>query len=98
LTRSLAYLQIEIEQMLADGLFLSIRARVARHMMDLAVSHDGALVVAEGHQEIAEAIGSVREVVSRTLVQLRDEGVVDRRGGETVLRDPAALHAIAAAG
>jgi CRP/FNR family transcriptional regulator len=98
LTRSLAFLQIETEQMLADGLFLSIRARVARHMMDLAVSSDGALVVAEGHQEIAEAIGSVREVVSRTLVQLRDEGVVDRRDGETVLRDPAALHAIAAAG
>jgi CRP/FNR family transcriptional regulator, cyclic AMP receptor protein len=98
LTRSLAYLQIETEQMLADGLFLSIRARVARHLMDLALSRGGELVVAEGHQEIAEAIGSVREVVSRTLVQLRDEAVVDRRDGETVLLDAAALHAIAAAG
>jgi CRP-like cAMP-binding protein len=66
--------------------------------MDLAVSRDGVLVVAEGHQEIAEAVGSVREVVSRTLVRLRDDGIVDRSGGETILLDPAALHAIAAAG
>jgi CRP/FNR family transcriptional regulator, cyclic AMP receptor protein len=98
LARSLAYLAVEAEQILADGLFLSIRARVARHLMDLAVSRDGVLVVVEGHQEIAEAIGSVREVVSRTLVRLRDDGIVDRRDGETVLLDPAALHAIAAAG
>jgi CRP-like cAMP-binding protein len=98
LARALAYLQVEAEQMLADGLFLSIRARVARHLMDLAVSRDGVLVVAAGHQEIAEAVGSVREVVSRTLVRLREDGIVDRRDGETVLVDPAALHAIAAAG
>jgi CRP-like cAMP-binding protein len=98
LARSMAHLQLEAEQILADGLFLSIRARVARHLMDLAVSRDGVLVVAEGHQEIAEAVGSVREVVSRTLVRLRDDGIVDRSGGETILLDPAALHAIAAAG
>ena len=98
LATSLAYLTVETEQILADGLFLSIRARVARHLMDLAVSRDGVLVVAQGHQEIAEAIGSVREVVSRTLVRLRNEGIVDRHNGETLLLDPAALHAIAAAG
>jgi CRP-like cAMP-binding protein len=98
LATSLAYLTVETEQILADGLFRSIRARVARHLMDLAVSRDGALVVTEGHQEIAEAIGSVREVVSRTLVRLRNEGIVDRHDGETLLLDPAALHAIAAEG
>jgi CRP-like cAMP-binding protein len=96
--KSLAHLTVEAEQMLEDGLFLSIRARVARHLLDLAVLREGVLVVDEGHREIAEAIGSVREVVSRTLVRLRDEGVVDRRERETVLLDPAALHAIAAAG
>jgi CRP-like cAMP-binding protein len=98
LARSVAHLHLEGEQILADGLFLSIRARVARHLMDLAVSRDGELVVVEGHQEIAEAVGSVREVVSRTLVRLRDDGIVDRRDGETVLLDPAALHEIAAEG
>jgi CRP-like cAMP-binding protein len=94
----IARVTVETEQMLEDGLFLSIRARVARHLLDLAVWRDGALVVAEGHREIADAIGSVREVVSRTLVRLRDEGLVERRETETVLLDPAGLHAIAAAG
>ncbi|MCW2855477.1 MAG: transcriptional regulator, Crp/Fnr family [Marmoricola sp.] len=94
----LAYLTVETEQMLQDGLFLSVRARVARHLLELAVWHDGALVVPHGQSEIADAIGSVREVVSRTLIRLRSEGVVDRRENATVLVDPASLHAIAAAG
>jgi CRP-like cAMP-binding protein len=95
---ALAYRTVETEQVLADGLFMSVRARVARHLMDLAVWRDGSLVVTARHQEIAEAIGSVREVVSRTLVSMREEGLVDRRDNETVLLDSAALHAIAAAG
>jgi CRP-like cAMP-binding protein len=94
----LAYLTVETEQMLQDGLFLSVRARVARHLLELADWRDGVLVVPQGHSEIADAIGSVREVVSRTLGRLRSEGVVDRRETETVLIDPASLHAIAAAG
>jgi CRP-like cAMP-binding protein len=100
LATCLARLTVETEQILEDGLFLSIRARVARHLLDLAVCRDGTLVVAEGHREIADAIGSVREVVSRTLIRFREEGVVDvdRREGETILLDAAALHAIAAAG
>lgn len=95
---SLAHSVVETEQILGDGLFLSVRSRVARHLMDLARWEDGRLIVDAGHQDIAGAIGSVREVVSRTLVGLRDEGIVDRRGAQTVLLDPAKLHAIAAAG
>ncbi|HEX4865929.1 MAG TPA: Crp/Fnr family transcriptional regulator [Acidimicrobiales bacterium] len=95
---SLAYRTVEAEQILADGLFMSVRARVARHLMDLAVWREGSLIVTERHQEIAEAIGSVREVVSRTLVGMRQDGVVERRGNETVIVNPSALHAIAAAG
>jgi len=98
LARALAELTLHAEQMLEDGLFLSIRARVARHLLDLAVSRDGVLVVAEGQREIANAIGSVREVVSRTLLRMAGEGIIDRRERDTVLLDPAALHAIAAAG
>lgn len=98
LATALAQGTVETEQLLADGLFLSVRARVARHLMDLAERRDGRLVVSASHQEIANATGSVREVVSRTLVSMRDEGVVERRRGETIISDPAALHAIAAAG
>jgi CRP-like cAMP-binding protein len=95
---TLAYSIVETEQILADGLFLSVRARVARHLMDLARWQDGKLIVDAGQQEIAGAIGSVREVVSRTLVAMRAEGVVESRGGQTLLLDPAKLHAIAATG
>jgi CRP-like cAMP-binding protein len=95
---SLAHRAVESEQLLADGLFRSVRARVARHLMDLAVRQGDRLVVTAGHQEIADAIGSVREVVSRTLVGMREEGVVDRWGGQTVVLNPAAVHAIAAEG
>jgi CRP-like cAMP-binding protein len=98
LATTLAELTLHAEQMLEDGLFLSIRARVARHLLDLAVLRDGLLLVPEAQREIAEAIGSVREVVSRTVLRMRDEGIVDRREGDIVLLDPAALHAIAAAG
>lgn len=98
LAMSLAYRSVETEQILADGLFLSVRARVARHLLDLAVRRDSKLVVTAGHQEIADAIGSVREVVSRTLVGMREEGVVCRCGRETLLMDPAKLHEIATAG
>ena len=84
----------ESQQMLAADLFLPIRARVARHLMDLAVRRGGEFVVTASHQEIADAIGSVREVASRTLRRLRDEGVVDRRDGTIVVLDPARLHAM----
>jgi CRP/FNR family transcriptional regulator, cyclic AMP receptor protein len=66
--------------------------------MDLARWQNGSLVVDAGHQEIAAAIGSVREVVSRTLVGMREEAILDRRGGQTLLLDPARLHSIATAG
>jgi CRP-like cAMP-binding protein len=98
LAMSLAYGAVQTEQILADGLFQSVRARVARHLMDLAVRRDGELVVTASHQEIADAVGSVREVVSRTLVGMRQEGLVCRLDRETLLLDPARLHAIAAAG
>jgi CRP-like cAMP-binding protein len=98
LATSLAYGAVQAEQILADGLFQSVRARVARHLMDLAVRRDGELVVAASHQEIADAVGSVREVVSRTLVGMRQEGLVRRVGQETRLLQPARLHAIAGAG
>jgi CRP-like cAMP-binding protein len=89
---------VESQQMLADDMFLSVRARVARHLIDLAVRDGDVYVVTVGHQEIADAIGSVREVVSRALGELRDERLIAREGGNTVLLDVARLQEIAADG
>ena len=98
LSTYLARLTAIKEQMLADDMFLSVQARVARHLIDLAVPVDGALTVTVGHQEIADAIGSVREVVTRAMVDMRRAGLINREGSKTVVTDVERLRLIASAG
>lgn len=84
------------QQMLTDDMFLSVRARVARHLIDLAVLDDnGVLTVCVGHQEIADAIGSVREVATRAMIDMRQNGLITRQGNKTVLTDVEQLRLIA---
>jgi CRP-like cAMP-binding protein len=94
----LARRAVAAQQILSDDMFLPIQARVARHVIDLAVPQGDVLVVSAGHQEIADAIGSVREVVSRAMGQMRDEGLITREGNQTVVTDVARLRAIASTG
>ena len=80
--------------------FQPVRQRVARHLLDLAsASQRGAeLRVAIGQQELADAVGTAREVVVRALRELRAESVL-RPGREgIVLVDPERLAAEAYAG
>jgi CRP/FNR family transcriptional regulator len=68
--------------------FSTVRQRVARHLLDLATQRQqGAELTAQvSQQELADAVGTVREVVVRTLRELRHEGVLEtRRGGIGVL-------------
>jgi CRP-like cAMP-binding protein len=92
--RYLAERTFESASLLAENVFLSVRQRVARHLLDLADREGGRLVVQASQQDVADAIGSVREVVSRVLKRLRDEGLIEREGALTVLTDPAALHRV----
>jgi CRP/FNR family cyclic AMP-dependent transcriptional regulator len=46
-------------------------------------------------QELAESVGSVREVVARVLAQLRDEGVLSRDTRSIKVNDLARLREIA---
>jgi CRP/FNR family cyclic AMP-dependent transcriptional regulator len=59
--------------------FATVRQRVARHLLDRAVpSEPGAeLVTLLSQQELADAVGTVREVVVRTLRDLRRSGVIE---------------------
>lgn len=82
------------EEILSADLFMEVRARVARHLLDLATRDQNHLTVVANHQQIADAIGSVREVVSRTIKRMQDEGIVERDAARMILRDPAALHTI----
>jgi CRP/FNR family transcriptional regulator len=76
---------------LSEQAFLSVRERVVHRLLELAVSDGGRLVVHASQQEVADAVGSVREVVTRTLRGLRREGLVETSRDEIVLLDPIAL-------
>lgn len=90
----LAALLTDSQVILSQNIFQPVRARVARHLLDLAIDRGGDLVVTASQQDIADAIGSVREVVSRVVVQLRDEGFLSRKEGVYTIVDPSALHMI----
>jgi CRP-like cAMP-binding protein len=78
--------------LLSHNVFQPVRARVARHMLDLSEKHGDLLVVHASQQDIADAIGSVREVVSRAIISLRDEGIIRRNDRVYVISDPRRLH------
>jgi CRP/FNR family transcriptional regulator len=77
--------------------FATVRQRVARQLLDLASTHqddsdpDGELAVRISQQDLAAAVGTVREVVVRALRQLRGTGAVRTERGRIVLVDPAQL-------
>lgn len=68
---------IEMLNELADTAFGTVRQRVARHLLDLVVEGpDHGLLAPISQQELANAVGTVREVVSRVLTVLSKEGLV----------------------
>lgn len=84
---------VEVVELLAEGFFLSIRQRVARCVLDLAIRDDGKqLKVVATHQEIADTIGSVRQVVSRTISSFCTEGLLVRDDPGYILKRPSELH------
>jgi CRP-like cAMP-binding protein len=83
---------VDTYEMLAQDVFAPVRQRVARHLLDLSVRDGDRFVVHASQQTIADSIGSVREVVSRVIIQLRDEHLIDRIGDGYAIIDPAGLH------
>jgi len=83
----------EVLTAFAGSAFDSVRQRIARHLLDLAAEHqEGATLVARvTHQELADAVGTVREVVARVLRDLRELGLIETRRDGIVLLDPAGL-------
>lgn len=77
---------------LAAQAFLPLRQRVILQLLTLATPGPGRyLVVHASHEELAATVASVREVVTRTLDQLRREGLVDTARDEIVVLDPVRL-------
>lgn len=79
----------------AINAFGSVRQRVAAHVLDLASGQqrpDGPLVARVSQQELADAVGSVREVVARVLRDLRLERLVATSPDSIRILDPTRLH------
>lgn len=89
----LAALASETQRRLADvyrafaaTFFGSVRERLAAHLLETAEEIVGVGLVAPiTQQDLAQALGTAREVISRTLQQLQAAGIVAvRRGGITI--------------
>jgi CRP/FNR family cyclic AMP-dependent transcriptional regulator len=82
-------------QQTAINAFGSVRQRVAFHLLDLASNQQrphGRLVAHVSQQELADAVGSVREVVARVLRDLRRAGIVATSHDSVLILDPPRLH------
>ena len=73
---------------------LDVYGRVARLLIDNASDESGQLVVTEkmSQQEIAQRIGSSREMVSRILSDLKEGGYVAIESGRIVIRQNLPKH------
>jgi CRP/FNR family transcriptional regulator len=73
--------------------FATVRQRVARHLLDRATpaGPGGELIAQLGQQELADTCGTVREVVVRTLRELRTAGVIETGRGGIRIRAPERL-------
>jgi CRP/FNR family transcriptional regulator len=85
----------ETLQQTAINAFGSVRQRVAAHLLDLASAQQrqrGRLVARVTQQELADSVGSVREVVARVLRDFRLDRLVATSPDSIHILDPAGLH------
>jgi len=83
------------EQLWSRNVFLQMPPRVAYHLLELCTRDSGGLVVRATQDEVAHAVGSVREVVARTLKEFAQDALIQRGSHAIRLLDPAGLHRIA---
>lgn len=94
LAEELSHRLDETLDQIAINAFGSVKQRVATHLLDLASSagrSEGQLIAGLSQQELAEAVGSVREVVARALRHFRVAGLVATASDEIVILDAIGL-------
>ncbi|CAA9256516.1 MAG: hypothetical protein AVDCRST_MAG26-2130 [uncultured Chloroflexia bacterium] len=91
LLRELSARQRELVVLLEDLRFRSVRARLARVLLNEA--RDGAAAITQ--QELAERAGTVREIVGRTLRDMQQEGLVRLLRGQVSVLDLEGLREVA---
>ena len=72
--------------------FMSVRQRLADHLLSVGVREEGGrLATRATQQQLANEIGTVREVVARILHDLRSEGLIEVSRGMVTVLDPERL-------
>lgn len=80
---------------LSTNTFATVSERVAQHVCALAVDvEDGPPLVYASHQELADAVGTVREVVTRVIAQLKSDGLLRYSGRHIEILDMRGLQAM----
>ena len=92
--RVLAIRMRRLMQMLEAQALHSVRARLAAYLLRVG-GEQQIFLLTETNEAIAGHIGTVREVVSRTLHSLREAGAIHLNGRRVTLRDPHLLRKIA---
>jgi len=71
----------------------SLRQRLARQLLHFAgvIEPEQPLQMAVSHEQLADAVGSAREVVSRHLGRLQSEGMLELQRGRITIVDPEGL-------
>jgi CRP/FNR family transcriptional regulator len=88
----LAHAVVRLSNAMRAIAFGRVRQRLASHLLVLAVREsDGRLVVRMTQQGLADAVGSVRDVVARNLAELSSEGIVATARGRVFIGDEARL-------
>ncbi len=78
-----------------QNVFGSVQTRVSRHLLDMATATPDGLLVRANQWEIADSVGSVRDVVARAMSVLRRDGLIARDRDGWVILDAAGLHRVA---
>lgn len=90
--RNLASRLRAADQRIESLALLDVYGRVARLLLELAEERDGLRVVSSRltKQDIAKMVGASREMVSRVMKDLTQQGLIEERAGDIVLLSVAA--------
>ena len=84
---------VEVEHVLEETVFKTVRSRVASGLLRLyhRLSKNDRGAIRITHQEIASLVGSTRETTTAVLHDLREQGILDMANRRVVVLDPVAL-------
>jgi len=85
-----------VEEVATLRLDVRLAAALLEHEKTAKSGADGRRLIGITHQELADELGTVREMISRLLDDFEEQGMVELGRGRIGIRDGAKLHALAA--